>query len=214
MLKMENYSDHAARSGANRKAGAGAAPKEGTAHRPAAPRIRVGAPSARTSSSAAPTDRSTARARAPGEEVATQPHALAHFASAWDELVLALRRLQARGALRPGELSLSQYYLLLPLARSGPLALGRLAEAAGVAAPTVTRMIDSLEAEGLVQRSRSPSDRRAIMLQLTDRGRQRMHAKRRFLAHRRKRLYERLDPAERAGAARLLAHLAELLGEL
>ena len=145
---------------------------------------------------------------------AHDPHALAHFASAWDELVLALRRLQARGGWRPQELSLSQYYLLLPLAGAHQLPLGRLAEAAGVAAPTVTRMIDSLEADGLVRRTRSLRDRRAIMLSLTDRGSERLRAKRRSLARRRKKLYERLDPAERAGAARLLGHLAELLGEI
>ncbi|HLI31546.1 MAG TPA: MarR family transcriptional regulator [Solirubrobacteraceae bacterium] len=143
-----------------------------------------------------------------------EPHAAAHFARAWDELVLALRRRAARGGARAGELSLSQYYLLLPLLGEDALPLGRLAAAAGISAPTVTRMIDCLEADGLVARTRSLRDRRTIMLSLTKRGEERLRARRRSLARRRKKLYERLDPAERASASRLLRHLAELLEEL
>ena len=51
-----------------------------------------------------------------------------------------------------GELSLSQYHLLEPLIDGERLATCELALAAGVSAPTATRMLSGLEREGLVER--------------------------------------------------------------
>lgn len=49
---------------------------------------------------------------------------------------------------------------------------------------------------------------------LTPRGRRRLAARRRSIAAKRSRLFERLTRDEREHAERLLRHLAELLGEL
>jgi DNA-binding MarR family transcriptional regulator len=74
--------------------------------------------------------------------------------------------------------------------------------------------VDGLEKAGVLRRERSGSDRRAVLVSLTSTGRERLARKERQLARRRRLLYDRLDPAERAQSERLLRHLAELIGEL
>ena len=53
---------------------------------------------------------------------------------------------------------------------AGPITLGDLAAAEGVRPPTMTRLVDALEDEGLVTRRADPSDGRAIRIQATARG--------------------------------------------
>jgi DNA-binding MarR family transcriptional regulator len=74
--------------------------------------------------------------------------------------------------LRGHGLSVSRLRLLRALATSTePLRMRDLGEALGVAARTVTSLVDALEREGLVERIRHPTDRRAYLLALTDLGR-------------------------------------------
>lgn len=53
---------------------------------------------------------------------------------------------------------------------SGPLQIGALAAAEAVAAPTMTRLIDGLERDGLVARGRDPDDGRAVIVRATAEG--------------------------------------------
>jgi DNA-binding MarR family transcriptional regulator len=53
---------------------------------------------------------------------------------------------------------------------AGPLTLGDLAAAEGVRPPTMTRLVDALEADGLVVRKSDPSDRRAVRIRATAKG--------------------------------------------
>lgn len=136
------------------------------------------------------------------------------FEVAWDAFVLAVRRVQARGSGPDDGLSLSQYLLLRPLVENPGRPLGQLAEEAGVAPATATRVVDGLQRAGVVRRVRSRADRRAVRVSLTSTGRERMHDKAAAISEQRRRLYDGLSPEERAGSERLLRHLAELLGEL
>jgi MarR family transcriptional regulator, organic hydroperoxide resistance regulator len=136
------------------------------------------------------------------------------FAEAWDEFVLAVRRAQARSQQSPEDLTLAQYYLLRPLDGEAGVPSCQLAEWAGIAAPTATRMVDGLEKSGLIRRERSRTDRRTVLVSLTDAGRSRVARKRQQLARRRRRAYENLEPEERQQGERLLRHLAELVGQL
>jgi DNA-binding MarR family transcriptional regulator len=145
---------------------------------------------------------------------AEQDPAAEQFAQAWDEFVLAIRRTQARGSASPEDLTLAQYYLLAPLRGQPALALSKLAEHAGIAAPSATRLVDTLERAGLVERARSRADRRTVLISLTPAGRERLERKQRQLARRRRLLYERLEPGEREASERLLRHLTELIGQL
>lgn len=136
------------------------------------------------------------------------------FAEAWDEFVLALRRSQARGQIARDELTLAQYYLLAQLREQEALGVCQLADGAAVAPPTATRLIDGLERAGLVRRTRSQSDRRTVLVSLTDAGRQALKRKAAQIGRRRRAIYERLEPEERGQSERLLHHLAEIMDQL
>ena len=69
------------------------------------------------------------------------------------------------------DVTLAQYRALVVLASRGPQSSGELAVALGVHASTATRMCDRLVAKRLVGRATSPTDRRAVELRLTPRGR-------------------------------------------
>jgi DNA-binding MarR family transcriptional regulator len=83
----------------------------------------------------------------------------------------AVRRLRGRDTHRPGQLSYAQYSLLFGLAQSTGLSSRELAFAADLSPATVTPMLDHLAAGGLVQRTRSESDKRVVIVSLTERGR-------------------------------------------
>jgi len=65
----------------------------------------------------------------------------------------------------------AQFPILAALDRLGPLSIGELAAALGVAQPGVTRMIGKIEAEGLVRTRAGPDDRRIRIVSLTPSGR-------------------------------------------
>jgi DNA-binding MarR family transcriptional regulator len=73
----------------------------------------------------------------------------------------------------------SQLAVLSTLDRHGPMGLGDLAAHEGVQPPSATRMVDNLEAAGLVSREASRADRRAVVVQLTGKGRRRVEEIRR-----------------------------------
>lgn len=52
----------------------------------------------------------------------------------------------------------------------GPLRISEIAREEGIGQPAATRMVARLEALGLVQRERGKTDRRIVMVALTDRG--------------------------------------------
>jgi DNA-binding MarR family transcriptional regulator len=133
---------------------------------------------------------------------------VAAFAAALDDFRRASSR--ARGRLASeGDLSLSQYHLLEPLLDADePLGVGELACAAGVSAPTATRMLSGLERGGLVERRTCTRDRRVVRVALTADGVERMERKRERMQARHEELYRSLEPGERAQAARLLERLA------
>ncbi|HVS01861.1 MAG TPA: MarR family transcriptional regulator, partial [Thermoanaerobaculia bacterium] len=56
------------------------------------------------------------------------------------------------------------------LVYGGPRSLGELAAAERVATPTMSRTIEAMVREGLVQRRTSPADRRALVLTATEEG--------------------------------------------
>ena len=50
---------------------------------------------------------------------------------------------------------------------AGPIGIGALAAAEGVAAPTMTRLVDGLERDGLVRRRPDPTDARGVLVEAT-----------------------------------------------
>jgi DNA-binding MarR family transcriptional regulator len=149
----------------------------------------------------------------PGAMPSARSDTATDFDAAWDEFFGAIRRARGRAAAeaeREG-LSVAQFGLLysfVRLRRGEALPVGALAEAAGIAQPTATRMLDGLERQGIVERRPSTEDRRSVSVQLTDRGRRLLNRKRKLVDTKRKAVFESLDPADREAAARLLRALA------
>jgi DNA-binding MarR family transcriptional regulator len=66
----------------------------------------------------------------------------------------------------------SHFPLLAALERLGAMNVGELTEAVGMSQPGVTRLLDKLEAEGLVRSTQLADDRRVRTIALTKAGRQ------------------------------------------
>jgi DNA-binding MarR family transcriptional regulator len=122
-------------------------------------------------------------------------------------LARRLRQLQLAG------LTASKVSALASVDRLGPVRLGDLAAAEGVSSPTLTKLVDSLEAEGLVARSADATDRRATRVALTPAGRLRLKQIRSdrdaFLEQR----LAQLTPDERATLLAAIPVLRDLAAE-
>jgi DNA-binding MarR family transcriptional regulator len=82
------------------------------------------------------------------------------------------RELAADKRLAPLDLSAAQYIIIANLAGpEGPKSAADLCKGISYDAGAMTRMLDRLEAKGLIRRSRSVHDRRLMHLELTDEAR-------------------------------------------
>jgi DNA-binding MarR family transcriptional regulator len=137
------------------------------------------------------------------------------FLAGFDALAQAVRRARgANGRAPNGALTLSQYGLLELLADQYSARVQELAAHAGITPSTATRILDALERRGVVQRTRSDEDRRAVAVSLTDLGRQLVHAEQEWLRGRQRTFYTALPGAEQELAPDLLFRLAALIDEL
>lgn len=150
---------------------------------------------------------------APGTAPHTGP--LDDFPAAWEDFFRAVRRARGRAAARPPAegLSAAQFQLLAPLVHEPAQTIRALAEAAGVAAPTATRMLDGLERDGVVTRAPGAQDRRCVAVELTGEGRRALAVTGAALEEKRRRIGASLSPEDRAIAARLLRRLAAVVEE-
>jgi DNA-binding MarR family transcriptional regulator len=93
------------------------------------------------------------------------------LASRLHSAVLHLLRRLAREDRATGE-SPARLSALSVLVFSGPRPIGKLARDERVSAPTMTRVVAGLEADGLVARTADPDDRRTQRIAATARGRE------------------------------------------
>jgi len=137
------------------------------------------------------------------------------FATAWEAFFRAVRRAKGRAAAQPPEdgVSFAQYALLAPLSAGGAQTIRALAEAAGVAPPTATRMLDGLDRDGLVTRTPSATDRRCVVVDLTPKGADALVRTETAISDARARIAGSLSDPEREQAAALLRRLAEVVDE-
>lgn len=99
-----------------------------------------------------------------------------------DESILrSLRRISRAIGLYSRQIA-SRYQLTTPQLvclrhlRSEPCSPGELARAISLSPPTVTGILDRLEARGLIVRERHPSDKRRLVVGITDEGLQLLRA--------------------------------------
>jgi DNA-binding MarR family transcriptional regulator len=67
-------------------------------------------------------------------------------------------------------LSVSEWRVLSTLAGSKSMSIGRLAQVATTKQPTITRLLDRMEAQGYVERMSHDTDRRITMVRITSSG--------------------------------------------
>ncbi len=130
-----------------------------------------------------------------------------------DELFWLLRRAlhtMRRDVRAQADLSPSRHRLLRVVARAAePQRQTALAAALDVVPRSITSLVDDLERAGLVAREPDPTDRRATLVTVTDRGRAVLaDADRRRRAHGEE-LLARLEPGEQAELLRLLHRLVD-----
>jgi DNA-binding MarR family transcriptional regulator len=125
------------------------------------------------------------------------PLALAHrLHSAAIHLLRLVRQVDVATELGPAQLS-----ALSVLVFGGPRSLGALAAAEQVRPPSMTRVVQELEAAGHVRRRPDTSDARAIRLEATASGRRLMLEGRERRARLLASFLEELRPAERQAVA-------------
>lgn len=113
------------------------------------------------------------------------------------------------GSLSPGQLS-----ALWTIAEHGPIRATELAELECVAAPTMSRVLATLERNEMVQRTTDPHDGRVCLLTPTTTGLGYLHGS----SSRKTEVFaaalDRLDPDDRAAVTRSMHLLADTMNEL
>jgi DNA-binding MarR family transcriptional regulator len=126
----------------------------------------------------------------------------AAIAAGFESFYEVLRRLTPRS-----ELSLTAASTLRRLERSGPQRLCDLHGPEGVSQPAMTQLITRLEREGLAKRGSDPADGRAVVVSVTEAGREAVARRREGRAQA---VAELLDGLPEGDHATLLAALPAL----
>ncbi|MHB1777166.1 MAG: MarR family winged helix-turn-helix transcriptional regulator [Acidimicrobiales bacterium] len=126
-----------------------------------------------------------------------------------DALLAAGHRVRTAvdACLRADGLSLARLKLLKLLA-DGPMPMGQLSEAMAVVPRSTTDLVDGLVGAGLVERRPHPTDRRVVLLDLTDHGRERLAGGRARATEVTARATRALSAADRRRLVELLAAVA------
>ena len=112
-------------------------------------------------------------------------------------------------------LTLARAGLIWQLQRLGPLTQQALSRALRVTARNVTGLVDALEADGIVARKAHPSDRRATLVSLTDKGASLARAMRRDQDDFAQRLFEGFTSEELSAFTAILDRvLIQILKEM
>jgi DNA-binding MarR family transcriptional regulator len=131
-------------------------------------------------------------------------------------LLGAERRLRGRDQHRKAEdgLTIAHVRALFALDRGEPATAGEIAEAARISPASVTGMLDDLERDGVVTRVRSDTDRRQVLVALTDEGRALLKKRRRHWLARWEAALADLPERDLEAAAEVMRRIGGLLDEL
>ena len=150
---------------------------------------------------------------APASSPAGRQQALSELGAAFRGAFRSLRSLRGRDTHRGEEIGHAQFELLVELCVRGPLHAGELAVVLGASAATVSGMLDNLCAADLVERSRSESDRRVVVVRLTRRGKRRVKARKALWRRRWEEALEGVEEEELRVAARVLDRIGGIFAE-
>jgi MarR family transcriptional regulator for hemolysin len=117
-------------------------------------------------------------------------------------------------ALADSGLSQAMALPLIVLARGDLVRQGEIAEELGLEGPSLVRIIDLLVAEKLVTRREDAADRRAKILSLTEKGRQRALEIERVVDGLRKKFLAEVSDAQLAAAVQVLEAVKQTLSRM
>ena len=129
----------------------------------------------------------------------------AAIAAGFERFYELLRRLTPRS-----ELSLTAASTLRRLERNGPSRLCELHAPEGVSQPAMTQLVTRLEKEGLARRGSDPEDGRAVVVSITDAGREAVARRREGRTRALATLLEQLPAEEHAALVAALPALDRL----
>jgi DNA-binding MarR family transcriptional regulator len=133
---------------------------------------------------------------------------------AFSELLGAERRLRGRNPARKGELSNAQVRALFHLAKGEACTSGALAKRAELSPASMTAMLDGLEADGIVERKRSETDRRQVFVRLTEAGHEALQERLQAWQNMWQRQLEGHSQADLDAAASVMRTLAKMLDSI
>ena len=129
-------------------------------------------------------------------------------------LLSAERRLRGRDQHREAAALSPLHMRALFASGEDETTAGEIAKAAQISPAAATGMLDDLEAHGIVVRRRSETDRRCVLVALTDRGRDVLHDARRRWRGRWDGALRDVPEADLHAAARVMHAIGDLLDEL
>jgi DNA-binding MarR family transcriptional regulator len=143
--------------------------------------------------------------KAPGLDQSCLQHLLGYQIARAD---VPTRRAFAEHVGKPLELSAVEFSCLVLLAFNADATPKQLAQALAMVAPAVTVLLDRLEKRGLIQRTRSDSDRRAQIVTLTPVGEELARKAHAISQDMEREVLKALSAAERAILVELLQKIA------
>ncbi len=142
--------------------------------------------------------------------------ALAAVREGFGSLMGAERRLRGRDQHRKIDdgLTIAHVRALFALDKTDAATAGEIAETARLSPASVTAMLDDLERDGIVTRVRSDTDRRRVLVLLTDEGRAVLKKRRSLWLKRWDTALADVPERDIEAAADVLHRIADLLDEL
>jgi len=111
--------------------------------------------------------------------------------------------------LEPLGIDVKQHAVLCVLADEGAMTQRELGQRLGIDRTTIVAVVDGLDEKSLVERRRSPADRRAYLLTLTPSGEHAQQRGQRLVDAAERKLLDALDESERRTLTELLAQALE-----
>ena len=118
-------------------------------------------------------------------------------------------RERSQETLAPWDITPAHLRALRTLRRHGTMRLSELSDHLHIAPRSTTEVVDALEARDLVRRRADPGDRRATLVEVTERGTDVLAAIRDTRGTEAVRVFGRLSPPDRAELARMLTQLRD-----
>ncbi len=111
--------------------------------------------------------------------------------------------------LEPLGIDVKQHAVLCVLADEGPMTQRELGHRLGIDRTTIVAVVDGLDEKSLVERRRSPADRRAYLLTLTPSGERAQQRGQLLVAAAERKLLDALDESEKRALTERLARALE-----